>query len=360
MIRLILQQFLGGEPVRTVIRQDQPHFHAAAHGDAGGLKTAAEHVLSMLHVLLHVGDCAFPVRREKRSGSGIVFLEAVPLDVQVQGGDQSHDGVRIHADTVDVLLRQEAVGRVPDPDLKRLVVAGRAHLAAEGRGKVRVRQCLYRVFVIGEPLIQPERIGKDAFGLVRIEGIREVNGRGLLPQCFDTVRAEQLQDLRPAFAAGALREHREGHITVQGRVDAVRVVSFRFRAAQDFRHTVRKEIGKREAAALDLAGLLQIVRRPASFRVFGFSEGIGFHDQPASDMEGPVQDQGECEHGQYRHGDPEELMFLESAGDGAEEPSDPFSKSFLLRCRSALAKCVQRFFRRGSFDELHIDAVQGV
>ena len=58
------------------------------------------------------------------------------------------------------------------------------------------------------------------------------------------------------------------------------MVSFRLRAAEDLRHAAGKEISQRDAASLCLAGLLQILRGPASFRVFGFSEGIGLHNQP--------------------------------------------------------------------------------
>ena len=233
-----LEQILRRFPV---VRPQQPHRPAAVHRKTDRREAVAVvdvPVLAAVHKLArHVA--ARRVERVLRRGRRVKFVRPARAVVDRRG--QRQHGLRIKAQPRR-LLGQQVASIFVDPAAQRLVVRLRTHVAGIGRREIVGREAIHRRLIIFRSIPQPERVGQQARHAPIVPAVFEPEGLGPRAERLDVVLAERVQNLRPALAVGTLGQHRERHIDIQRRADAVFSIASREERGHHRQKPLRKAI----------------------------------------------------------------------------------------------------------------------
>ena len=158
------------------------------------------------------------MERVLRRGRRVKFIRPARAVVDRRG--QRQHGICVKAQ-LRRLLGQQVASIFVDPAAQRLVVRLRTHVAGIGRREIVGREAIHRRLIIFRSIPQPERVGQQARHAPIVPAVFEPEGLGPRAERLDVVLAERVQNLRPALAVGTLGQHRERHIDIQRRADAV-------------------------------------------------------------------------------------------------------------------------------------------
>ena len=254
---LIVQEIIHSH---ALVRQEQPHLTAALQAQRNGtelIRPVIGVAAALVHkVALHGLSISTEQVEQALFRSGLVKL-TVPLGAVVDGRGQSHNGFRVHRQSISLRFQQSS-GLLIDPVPQSLIKLLAAHLATEGGGVVIRCQTVHGGLVEIHGLIQPQGVCQNACHGTVIAVIGVPNTGCLCAQSLNTFTAQQIKDLLATFTVRHLCQHGKGHVDVYGRVDLVRTVGI----AEKLPDRAGKEIFQTVCIALRLTALGFSVRLP--------------------------------------------------------------------------------------------------